>query len=54
LGNCHARARLDAQTLLDADWTRNHAVKLAELLQLKRTWMPHHNTIRRVFQTICA
>jgi len=35
-----------------ADWARNHAVELAELLQLKRTWMPHHNTIRRVFQTI--
>jgi predicted transposase YbfD/YdcC len=37
-----------------ADWARNHADKLAELLQLKRTWMPHHNTIRRVFQTILA
>ena len=35
-----------------ADWARNHAVELAELLQLKRTWMPHHNTIRRVFQAI--
>jgi predicted transposase YbfD/YdcC len=35
-----------------ADWARNHAVELAALLQLKRTWMPHHNTIRRVFQTI--
>ena len=35
-----------------ADWARNHAVELAELLQLKRTWMPHHNTIRRVFQSI--
>jgi len=35
-----------------ADWARNHAVELADLLQLKRTWMPHHNTIRRVFQTI--
>lgn len=37
-----------------ADWARNHAVKLAELLQLKRTWMPHHNTIRRVFQAILS
>jgi hypothetical protein len=37
-----------------ADWAQNHAVELAELLQLKRTWMPHHNTIRRVFQTILA
>ena len=37
-----------------ADWGRNHAVQLAELLQLKRTWMPHHNTIRRVFQTILS
>jgi len=37
-----------------ADWARNHAVKLAELLQLKRTWMPHHNPIRRVFQTILS
>jgi predicted transposase YbfD/YdcC len=35
-----------------ADWARNHAVELVKLLQLKRTWMPHHNTVRRVFQTI--
>jgi len=35
-----------------ADWARNDAVELAELLQLKRTWMPHPNTIRRVFQAI--
>jgi predicted transposase YbfD/YdcC len=35
-----------------ADWARNHAHQLIELLQLKRTWMPHHNTIRRVFQAI--
>jgi hypothetical protein len=35
-----------------ADWARNHAQELVELLQLKRTWMPHHNTIRRVFQSI--
>ena len=35
-----------------ADWARNHAHELVELLQLKRTWMPHHNTIRRVFQSI--
>ena len=35
-----------------ADWARNHAHQLIELLQLKRTWMPHPNTIRRVFQAI--
>jgi len=32
-----------------ADWAKNHAEELARLLKLKRTWMPHHNTIRRVF-----
>lgn len=37
-----------------ADWAKNHAEQLAELLQLKRTWMPHHNTIRRVFQGILS
>lgn len=37
-----------------ADWAKNHAEELAELLQLKRTWMPHHNTIRRVFQWILS
>jgi predicted transposase YbfD/YdcC len=35
-----------------ADWAKNHAATLAQLLKLKRSWMPHHNTIRRVFQTI--
>ena len=35
-----------------ADWAKNHAHQLTELLQLKRTWMPDHNTIRRVFQSI--
>jgi len=34
-----------------ADWAKNHAEELAKLLQLSRTWMPHHNTIRRVFQS---
>lgn len=35
-----------------ADWAKNHAEALTELLQLKRSRMPHHNTIRRVFQKI--
>jgi predicted transposase YbfD/YdcC len=35
-----------------ADWAKNHAEELSELLKLKRNWMPHHNTIRRVFQDI--
>lgn len=35
-----------------ADWAKNHAEELIKLLQLKRSWMPHHNTIRRVFQNI--
>jgi predicted transposase YbfD/YdcC len=35
-----------------ADWAKNHAEELAGLLKLKRTWMPHHNTIRRVFYSI--
>lgn len=35
-----------------ADWAKNHAEELAQLLKLRRTWMPHHNTIRRVFQNI--
>jgi predicted transposase YbfD/YdcC len=37
-----------------ADWAKNHAEELAELLQLKRAWMPHHNTIRRVFQYVLS
>jgi len=35
-----------------ADWAKNHAEALAQLLKLKRAWMPHHNTIRRVFQKV--
>jgi len=35
-----------------ADWARNHAAELSRLLKLKRNWMPHHNTIRRVFHDI--
>jgi predicted transposase YbfD/YdcC len=35
-----------------ADWARNRAQELTALLKLKRSWMPHHNTIRRVFQNI--
>jgi predicted transposase YbfD/YdcC len=35
-----------------ADWAQNHAEGLAQLLKLKRSWMPHHNTLRRVFQNI--
>ena len=37
-----------------ADWAANHAEELAELLQLERIWMPHHNTIRRVYQNILS
>lgn len=37
-----------------ADWAKNHADPLVELLHLRRAWMPHHNTIRRVFQTILS
>jgi predicted transposase YbfD/YdcC len=37
-----------------ADWAANHAEKLAKLLQLERIWMPHHNTIRRVYQNILS
>jgi hypothetical protein len=35
-----------------ADWAKNQAEELAKLLKLSRSWMPHHNTIRRVFQDI--
>jgi predicted transposase YbfD/YdcC len=35
-----------------ADWAKNHATELSRLLKLKREWMPHHNTIRRVFHAI--
>ena len=33
-----------------ADWAQNRADALVRLLHLRRAWMPHHNTIRRVFQ----
>jgi predicted transposase YbfD/YdcC len=35
-----------------ADWAKNQGEELAKQMKLKRTWMPHHNTIRRVFQNI--
>lgn len=35
-----------------ADWAKNHAQELAELLELKHQRMPSHSTIRRVFHTI--
>ncbi len=34
-----------------ADWAKNHAAELAELLDLKRQQMPSHSTIRRVFHS---
>lgn len=37
-----------------ADWAANHAEKLAIMLGLERIWMPHHNTIRRVYQNILS
>lgn len=37
-----------------ADWAKNEAEELAQLLGLKRAWMPHHNTYRRVFQDIIS
>ena len=37
-----------------ADWAQNHADTLVRLLHLRRAWMPHHNTIRRVFQAILS
>jgi len=37
-----------------ADWAKNHADALVRLLHLPRAWMPHHNTIRRVFQAIVS
>lgn len=37
-----------------ADWAKNEAETLAQLLGLKRSWMPHHNTYRRVFQDILS
>jgi predicted transposase YbfD/YdcC len=35
-----------------ADWGKNHAQELAEILKLKNQRMPSHSTIRRVFHTI--
>jgi len=35
-----------------ADWAENNAQGLGRLLGLARTWTPHHNTIRRVYQDI--
>lgn len=37
-----------------ADWAKNHAEELAQLLGLEHNWMPHHNTYRRVFQEIIS
>jgi predicted transposase YbfD/YdcC len=37
-----------------ADWAKNHAEELVRLLGLERDWMPHHNTYRRVFQSILS
>ena len=37
-----------------ADWAKNHADELVKLLKLKRDWMPHHNTYRRVFQDVIS
>ena len=37
-----------------ADWAANQAEKLVATLGLERMWMPHHNTIRRVYQDILS
>jgi predicted transposase YbfD/YdcC len=37
-----------------ADWAKNHAERLVTLLHLRHAWMPHHNTIRRVFQAVLS
>jgi predicted transposase YbfD/YdcC len=37
-----------------ADWAKNHAEELVKLLKLGHSWMPHHNTYRRVFQEIIS
>jgi hypothetical protein len=37
-----------------ADWAKNHAEVLAQLLGLKRVWMPSHSTIRRVFHSAAS
>jgi predicted transposase YbfD/YdcC len=37
-----------------ADWAKNHAAALVQVLHLPRAWMPHHNTIRRVFNAVLS
>lgn len=37
-----------------ADWAKNHSEELVALLRLQRKQMPHHNTYRRVFQSILS
>lgn len=37
-----------------ADWAKNHTEELMKMLKLKRNWMPHHNTYRRVFQDVVS
>jgi hypothetical protein len=37
-----------------ADWAKNNAEELAKLLKLRHSWMPHHNTYRRMFQDIIS
>ena len=37
-----------------ADWAKNHAEELAKLMKLRRSWMPHNNTYRRVFAEIIS
>jgi len=37
-----------------ADWAKNHAEALVRMLHLRHAWMPHHNTIRRVFQALLS
>jgi len=37
-----------------ADWAKNHAKEIVPMLGLKRSRMPHHNTYRRVFQSIVS
>lgn len=37
-----------------ADWAKNNAGELAQILGLQRNWMPYHNTYWRVFQEIIS
>jgi len=37
-----------------ADWAKNHAEELAKMLKLRHSWMPHHNTYRRMFQDVIS